>query len=79
MSREFITEVLGGRIAWEGYKHSFNDLETTNRARAAGRYHWCEDARVYHAHWLFGDRKKDDTDTRRLPLHPGRRVALPRA
>lgn len=70
MSRRFIVEVLGGVIAWPQYKHSFNDLETTERAKAADRYAWCEDARVYHEHWLFGDRVKDDTDRRRLPLHP---------
>lgn len=70
LSRRFIIEVLGGVIAWEGYKHSFNDLETCERAKAAGRYAWCGDARVYHAHWLFGDREKDETDLRRLPEHP---------
>jgi GT2 family glycosyltransferase len=70
LPRDFIIEVLGGRVAWEGYKHSFNDLETCERARRAGRYHWCEEARVYHEHWLFGDRQQDETDTRRLPDHP---------
>jgi glycosyltransferase involved in cell wall biosynthesis len=70
MPRDFIAEVLGGVVAWPAYKHSFNDLETCDRAKAAGRYHWCEDARVYHEHWLFGDRAKDETDTRRLPDHP---------
>lgn len=70
MSRRFIVEVLGGVVAWPEYKHSFNDLETTERARAAGRYVWCEDAMVYHEHWLFGDREKDPTDLRRLPEHP---------
>jgi glycosyltransferase involved in cell wall biosynthesis len=68
MPRRFIVEVLGGVVAWE-YPHSFNDLETNERAKAAGRYHWCEEARVYHAHWLFGDRPKDDTDTRNLGGH----------
>lgn len=70
MSRRFIVEVLGGVVAWPAYKHSFNDLETCDRAKAAGRYAWAEDARVYHEHWLFGDRPQDETDTRRLPQHP---------
>lgn len=69
LPRSFIVEVLGGVVAWPVYKHSFNDLETCARARNAGRYSWCEDAHVYHSHWLFGDRAKDETDLRRLPLH----------
>lgn len=70
MSRRFIVEVLGGVVAWPQYKHSFNDLETSERAKRANRYAWCEDAHVYHEHWLFGDRDQDDTDARRLPQHP---------
>ena len=68
MPRAFIVEVLGGRVAWD-YPHSFNDLETNERAKRAGRYFWCEEARVYHSHWLFGDRAKDETDTRNLGGH----------
>ena len=68
MPRAFIVEVLGGRVAWN-YPHSFNDAETTERARRAGRYHWCEDAHVHHDHWLFGGRAKDPTDTRNLGRH----------
>lgn len=70
MSRRFIVEVLGGVVAWDFYRHSFNDLEVNDRAKAAGRYAWCENAHVYHEHWLFGDRAKDETDKRRLPDHP---------
>jgi len=70
LPRSFIREVLGGVVAWEFYKHSFNDLETCERAKAAGRYHWCEGADVRHAHWLFGEREMDATDERRLPDHP---------
>jgi glycosyltransferase involved in cell wall biosynthesis len=40
MPRHFIIEVLGGRVAWPCYRHSFNDLETNMRAKRAGRYHW---------------------------------------
>jgi glycosyltransferase involved in cell wall biosynthesis len=68
MPRSFIVEVLGGRVAWD-YPHSFNDLETNERAKAAGRYHWCSEAKVFHAHWLFGDRPKDETDERNLGGH----------
>lgn len=66
MSRRFIVEVLGGVVAWPCYGHSFNDAEANERARRAGRYAWCEEARVGHSHWLFGDREKDETDTRGL-------------
>jgi hypothetical protein len=69
MSRRFIVEVLGGVIAWDCYRHSFNDREANERAKRAGRYAWCEDARVYHRHWIFGERPQDSTDTRLLGLH----------
>lgn len=70
MSRRFVVEVLGGVIAWECYRHSFNDREANARAHAAGRYAWCEQARVLHRHWIFGDRPQDSTDTRLLGDHP---------
>lgn len=70
VSRRFILEHLGGRIAWEHYAHSFNDAEINDRARAAGRYVWCEEAHVTHEHWLFGDRAQDPTDQRNLGAHP---------
>lgn len=69
MSRRFVTEVLGGVIAWDCYRHSFNDREANARAHAAGRYAWCETARVLHRHWIFGDRAQDATDTRTLGSH----------
>lgn len=68
--RRFVIEVLGGVIAWEHYKHSFNDVEINERARNSGRYTWCAHARVNHVHWLFGDRPQDGTDQRQLGLHP---------
>lgn len=70
MSRRLVDEVFGGVIAWEAYKHSFNDREANARARAAGRYAWAENARVHHRHWIFGERHQDPTDTRMLGLHP---------
>lgn len=70
MSRRFVIEVLGGVVAWDCYRHSFNDREANARAVAAGRYAWCEDAHVHHAHWIFGDRPQDSTDTRLLGEHP---------
>lgn len=69
MSRRFVIEVLGGVVAWPCYQHSFNDVEANERAKRAGRYAWCEDARVLHNHWLFGDRPQDHTDMRSLPGH----------
>lgn len=70
MSRRFVVEVLGGVVAWPCYQHSFNDREANARAQQAGRYAWCEDARVLHRHWIFGDRPQDPTDTRLLGGHP---------
>jgi hypothetical protein len=67
MSRRLVVEVFGGVVAWPHYRHSFNDVEACERAKRAGRYAWCEDARVEHQHWLFGDRPQDRTDTRNLP------------
>lgn len=69
LPRSFIIEVLGGVVAWPHYAHSFNDLETNERAKRAERYVWCEQARVYHSHWLFGGREQDETDTRNLGGH----------
>jgi GT2 family glycosyltransferase len=70
VSRRLIIEHLGGRIAWEHYRHSFNDVEICERAKRAGRYAWCEDAHVTHEHWLFGARPQDGTDLLNLPEHP---------
>ena len=69
LHRRFICQVLGGRVAWPCYLHSFNDLETNDRAKAAGRYRWAERAHVHHHHWLFGDRPQDATDTATLGSH----------
>lgn len=69
MSRRFIVEVLGGVVAWDFYRHSFNDLEVNERAKRAGRFKWAEDAIVYHEHWNYGDRPRDPTDTRTLGEH----------
>jgi glycosyltransferase involved in cell wall biosynthesis len=66
MSRPFIVDVLGGVIAWDFYRHSFNDLETNERAKRAGRFAWAEKAVVKHDHWTFGDRPQDETDQRWL-------------
>ena len=69
LHRRFICQVLGGRVAWPCYPHSFNDLETNDRAKRAGRYRWAEHAHVYHHHWLFGDRPQDTTDVLTLGDH----------
>lgn len=69
MSRRLIVEVFGGVVAWECYTHSFQDREATERAKAAGRYAWCEGARIRHRHWLWGSRTQDATDLRNLGGH----------
>jgi glycosyltransferase involved in cell wall biosynthesis len=65
-----LVEHLGGVIAWDCYRHSFNDREANERAKRAGRYAWCQDAHVLHRHWIFGDRPQDATDARLLGEHP---------
>jgi GT2 family glycosyltransferase len=69
MSRRLIVEVFGGVVTWECYTHSFQDREANERAQRAGRYVWCEDARIYHQHWLWGTRAQDETDARNLGGH----------
>jgi GT2 family glycosyltransferase len=69
VSRRMIVEEFGGVIAWECYRHSFNDCEANARAQRAGRYAWCEDAVVRHRHWIFGDRAQDTTDARNHVAH----------
>jgi GT2 family glycosyltransferase len=69
MSRRLIAEVFGGVVAWECYLHSFQDREANARAQAAGRYVWCEQARITHRHWLWGERAQDETDARNLGGH----------
>lgn len=66
VSRRLIVEAFGGVIAWPHYKHSFNDVEASERAKAIGRYLWCKDCYVPHRHWTWGDRPKDETDDRNL-------------
>jgi hypothetical protein len=78
MSRRFIVDVLGGVVAWPEYGHSFNDLEVNERARRVGRYAWCEEAKVFHDHWLFGDRAQDDTDRRTLADHAAAQATFER-
>lgn len=78
LPRDFIVEVLGGVIAWECYPHSFHDREANERARLAGRYHWCESARVDHEHWLFGNRTRDATDELNLGRHHEAEAAFAR-
>lgn len=76
MSRRLIVEVFGGVVAWECYLHSFQDREANARAHAAGRYAWCEEARVVHRHWLWGDRQQDETDARNLGGHTQSEIAF---
>lgn len=69
LSRWFIDHYLGGVIAWEFYKHSFNDVEINERAKLANRFIYAPKAIVEHRHWIFGTRSQDATDTRFLGEH----------
>ena len=75
LHRQFILDVLGGRIAWPCYPHSFNDLETNERAKRAGKYAWAEKAVVRHNHWTTGTRVKDETDNRWLTQYEASKMA----
>lgn len=76
MSRRLVAEVFGGVVAWECYLHSFQDREANARAHAAGRYAWCEEARIVHRHWLWGERQQDETDARNLGGHTQSELAF---
>lgn len=67
LSRSFIIDCLGGRLAWDCYKSQYVDMETCERAKRVGRYAWAEKANVRHKHWMFGSRDKDATDERNTP------------
>lgn len=66
MTRWFIDNCLGGKVAWDVYKHSFNDCEINERAKRAGRFIYAPEAVVEHRHWIFGTRSQDQTDARAL-------------
>lgn len=66
LSRPFIEQYLGGRIAWPCYTHSFHDMEANHRAKRVRRFAWAEKAHVRHEHWFWGDRQQDATDQRGL-------------
>ena len=50
MTRDFINRYMAGYFVPPCYKHHYIDLEATARAKRAGRYKWCEDARIEHRH-----------------------------
>ncbi len=67
LSRDFIIDYLGGRVAWECYPTQYSDMEINIRARRAEKYAWAVRAVVRHDHWMFGTRPKDSTDERLTP------------
>ncbi len=75
MSRWFVVNILGGRISWPCYVHSFNDLETNDRAKDARRHAWAPRAAVTHNHWFVGTREQDDTDKRALKGYEASKLA----
>ena len=78
MSRRFIVEVLGGVVAWEDYRHSFNDLRS-QRARSAGeplslvRGRPCRATSIGYS----ASASMDATDQLALGNHPESRGDLP--
>lgn len=47
--------MLGGEFLHTGYHHLYSDNELTARCRQAGKYAWCEAAKIYHDHpWEHG-------------------------
>jgi hypothetical protein len=45
---------IGGEFFHLGYRHVGCDNELTERAKALGKYVWCERARVRHEHFSTG-------------------------
>ena len=68
--RKFCREVLGGVMAYSCYEFFCNDTESNARAKRAGRFYWCEGARVQHAHPLLGLRTMDHLDEMHSPMFP---------
>lgn len=61
-TRRFIVEHLNGCIGFPHYKGACNDSEACARARRAGLYVPCYDAKVEHVHYNNGLRVMDATD-----------------
>lgn len=62
MDRRFCKEFFGGVLVIPHYQHLFSDNEMVRRAKAAGRFFWCEQAKVIHLHPAHGTRIADESD-----------------
>lgn len=62
--REFLSQHMGGVMAFECYKFCCNDTEAHARAVRANRYVYAPDALVRHDHPAHGTRPLDETDRR---------------
>ena len=66
VSRQFIENELAGEIFHTGYKHCFCDDELTFRAKLAGKFKYCENAKLKHNHPLLDKGIKSDADYERV-------------
>jgi hypothetical protein len=60
MAHKKLLPLLDGEFFHTGYIHCFCDNELQYRCEKAGRYKWCEKAKIKHLHPFFETVKLDD-------------------
>ena len=65
MASKKLLPFIGGEFFHAGYKHTFCDMELTERCKILGRYVWAEKSRVLHHHPLI-DGSPSDADYDRV-------------
>lgn len=63
-SRRFLKVLFGYPHFPPEFRHFFLDTLVSDRAKAIGRYHFCENAVLEHMHWRIGKSERDATNER---------------
>lgn len=63
-TRRFLRVLFGFPHFPPEFKHFFLDTLISDRAKAVGRYHFCEGAVLEHMHWRLGKSEYDATNER---------------
>lgn len=63
-TRRYVIDYQGGVLAYPCYRGLFNDTESMERAKNAGRFRYAENAIAEHMHPSNGKREKDEWDER---------------
>lgn len=63
-TRRFLTVLFGHPYFPSEFQHFFLDTMTSDRAKALGRYHFCNDVVMEHMHWRTGKSERDATNER---------------